>query len=336
MAQAWMIRAGKGGRYLEDFKNANRIAIGWNDMGDLSAYPTDADLRSAYIDHYGNAKPGRTAMAVATIRKFRDEISPGDTVVSYATERREYLIGRVTGTYEHLSPEEEVGTFAHTHRVEWLGTVSRDLLSQIARYSLGSIQTMFSISEEVLQELTTVLEGGAPKAMQSDDEEPVPDSEGELLREEVITKGHELIKDKIQALSPDDMEQLTAALLRAMGYKTRVSPKGPDRGIDVQASPDGLGLTQPRIKAEVKHRSDTIGSNPIRSFIGALRDGDNGLFVSTGGFTREARYEAERATIPVMLIDIDDLAELIVTHYATFDLEGQTLLPLVRVYWPAD
>ena len=62
--------------------------------------------------------------------------------------------------------------------------------------------------------------------------------------------------------------RLIAALLRAMGFKARVTPKGPDRGRDVIASPDGLGLQQPRIVAEVKHRPrESMGSNPVRSFI---------------------------------------------------------------------
>lgn len=56
--------------------------------------------------------------------------------------------------------------------------------------------------------------------------------------------------------------------------------------------------------------------------------------VSTGGFTREARYEAERATFPITLIDTDDLANLVVAHYESLDLDGWALLPLIRVYWP--
>jgi len=145
-----------------------------------------------------------------------------------------------------------------------------------------------------------------------------------------------LIKDKVAALLPEEMEELVASILRAMGYKAKVSPKGPDRGVDVIASPDGLGLTQPRIKAEVKHRDGSMGAPAIRGFIGALRDGDSGLFVSTGGFTREARYEADRSTFPLTLVDLDDLADLIVSHYESFDLEGRALVPLVRIYWPVD
>ncbi|HEV3137945.1 MAG TPA: restriction endonuclease, partial [Pirellulales bacterium] len=98
---------------------------------------------------------------------------------------------------------------------------------------------------------------------------------------------------------------------------------------------DGLGFQEPRIKVEVKHRPRTaIGAPDIRSFLGGLREGDRGLYVSTGGFTKDAGYEAERSTIPVTLLDLDDFVVSVVTHYETFDIEGRALLSLVRVYWP--
>jgi restriction system protein len=132
------------------------------------------------------------------------------------------------------------------------------------------------------------------------------------------------------------MEHLVAAVLRAIGYRARVTPQGPDRGVDVIASPDGSGLEAPRIKAEVKHRSKTpMGSQDVRSFIGGLREGDRGLYVSTGGFTKDARYEGDRSLTPVTLVTLEDLAVLIVTHYDQFDVDGRTLLPLVRIYMPA-
>ena len=47
-------------------------------------------------------------------------------------------------------------------------------------------------------------------------------------------------------------------MLKAMGYCARVTPKGPDGGRDVIASPDALGLESPRIVAEVKHRKGAM------------------------------------------------------------------------------
>jgi restriction system protein len=157
------------------------------------------------------------------------------------------------------------------------------------------------------------------------------------IRRDTIERSTEFIKDKILSLSPDEMEELVAAVLRAMGYRARVTPKGADRGLDVIASRDGLGLEEPRIKAEVKHKRKTpMGSQEIRSFLGGLRVGDRGVYVSTGGFSKDAKYEAERANIPITLVDLDDLARLVVDFYEAFDLDGRALIPLIRVYWVAE
>jgi restriction system protein len=73
-----------------------------------------------------------------------------------------------------------------------------------------------------------------------------------------------------------------------MGYKTLVSPAGADRGSDIIASPGGFGFEPPRIVIEVKHRTARMGSNDIRSFLGGRHKDDRGLYVSTGGFTKDA------------------------------------------------
>ena len=119
-----------------------------------------------------------------------------------------------------------------------------------------------------------------------------------------------------------------------MGYRTRVSGPGPDRGVDVFASPDGLGLVEPRIFVEVKHRAEAVGAPLIRAFLGGRSQGDRCLYVSTGGFTAEARYEADRSSIPLRLITISDLRELLVSYYENLDSESRTLIPLRKVFLP--
>lgn len=145
----------------------------------------------------------------------------------------------------------------------------------------------------------------------------------------------ERIKDRALSLGWDEMEQLVAGLLHSMGYHAEVTPKGPDGGRDVVASPDPLGLESPRIIAEVKHRKGPMGASQVRAFIGGLRAGDRGLYVSTGGFTKEARYEADRANVPVRLLDLDGLVKLYVGSYDKADEETRALLPLTRIWWPA-
>lgn len=329
MANAWMIRAGRGGMYSEDFEKGY-VAIGWGDLGDLNKYQSADKIREKYIECYGNDKPSRTANAVAMIIKFFNQIKKGDYLLSYNGETREYLFGVDKGEYSYQ--KDIVGSYPQLRKVDWLAKVSRDKLSQKARNTLGSVLTMFSVNVEIVEEIQAILSGTTNLPLQQ--EELVEDVAE--LKDETVERSHELIKDRIVSLSPDEMEDLTASILRSMGFKAKVSPKGPDRGVDVIASPDGLGLTRPRIKAEVKHRGGAMGSQAIRSFIGALREGDSGLFISTGGFSKEARYEAERSTFPLTLIDLNDLVDLIVSHYENFDLEGRALVPLVRIYWPVD
>lgn len=95
------------------------------------------------------------------------------------------------------------------------------------------------------------------------------------------------------------------------------------------------GLESPRIVAEVKHRKGAMGAPEVRSFIGGLRAGDRGLYVSTGGFTKEARYEADRANVPVRLLDLDGFVRHYVDVYDRADDETRSILPLTRIWWPA-
>src|SRR5690606_5679531 len=104
------------------------------------------------------------------------------------------------------------------------------------------------------------------------------------LRREVIEKAHEFIEDSIARLGPYPMQELVGRILSGMGYKTRVSPRGSDRGVDIFATRDGLGLQAPRIFVEVKHRVNSQISAPdVRAFLGGRQSGDRCLYVSTGG-----------------------------------------------------
>ena len=153
----------------------------------------------------------------------------------------------------------------------------------------------------------------------------------EDVLQEYISQAEQLIEDKIALL---DWQELVAGILRSMGYRTRVSEPGPDRGVDVSASPDGLGLMEPRIFVEVKHRGERVGAQLIRAFLGGRRQGDRCLYVSTGGFTTDARYEAERSSIPITLISMPELRELLVDYYEALDSVSRSLVPLRKLFLP--
>ncbi|RMG32622.1 MAG: hypothetical protein D6720_12955 [Gammaproteobacteria bacterium] len=65
-------------------------------------------------------------------------------------------------------------------------------------------------------------------------------------------------------------------------------------------------------------------------------DADFAIYARVLGATyKDARYEAERASIPVVLMDLDNVATEIQRHYDEMDMEAKRLIPLTKIYWPA-
>ena len=324
----WMVRAGEGAFLIDEFKTKNIVAIGWNDTGDLSDVSSPDKIKELYKKSYADEKDGKVNSSSGQISRFRFDLNKGDYATTYRPESRSYLVGEIISDYEF---DKKLCEYNHIHKVKWLGEVSRDKLSTSAKNSLGAISTLFKVSDEAKTEMLRILEGGAQIPQNNEQEK----AELATVKEDTVSRALEFIKDKIIALDWEEMQELVAGLLRAMGYKTMVSPKGSDRGRDIQASPDGLGLEEPRIVVEVKHRSGQMGSKEVRSFITGVGHGSKGLYVSTGGFSKEAKYEADRSTTPMTLIDIDLLVSLLVQYYDNLDSDTRSLIPLIKIYWPA-
>jgi restriction system protein len=293
------------------------------------------DFAAAVSRTYPAMRKAQAAASTGQPFRFVREIKVGDTVVTYGRSERSYLVGTAKAEYEYSPSVSEEQP--NIRRVLWRGHVARDDLSVTSRNSLGAIATLFQVPAEVATEIEQLLTGTKP-ALAHDTQMPLDGNADEQVNDlyrDVQGKGFEFIKDKVNLLDWEEMQELVAGLLRAMGYKTRISPSGSDRGKDIVASPDGLGFEDPRIVVEVKHRNSTMGSQDIRSFLGGRHENDKGLYVSTGGFTKDARYEAERGRIPVTLMDLDDLVKALLEHYEKMDIDMQRLIPLRKIYWPA-
>lgn len=329
---AWMIRAGRGGVYASDWLEHGVIGIGWDfDGADIAAMNRE-QIRAAYgLSHPGDSK-GKVAAGVGQVYRFAHDMTTDSTVVMYDPESRLYHLGVITGPCVAVCDMDGV---TYTRDVTWGETAPRDVLSPSSKNSLGGIQTIFAVSDEVMADLTNA---ARDKSVVASNDPAIDDNDATNDEETLAAtydNGIELIKDRVNQLDWEDMERLVAGLLKAMGYCARVMPKGPDGGRDVVASPDALGLESPRIVAEVKHRKGAMGAPAVRAFIGGLRAGDRGLYVSTGGFTKEARYEADRANIPMRLLDLDAFVRHYVEIYDKTDDDTRSILPLTRIWWPA-
>ncbi|PJJ96221.1 restriction endonuclease [Lysobacteraceae bacterium NML03-0222] len=330
MARMWMVR-GDGGRLYDAFHERGVAGIGWSGLAAQAIQGgTRKQLTALYQQLEPHAKPGRVVSGASQVWRFVNEIQKGDWVITYSPTNRLYAIGKVMADagYHAQWVDDDM---ALARQVQWQAQeLQRDDLSERSKNSLGSTLTVFEVPQEVATEILAALQG-KPMPMQDRAEEeaiadPLADIESQAL---------ERIKDQVNGLDWEDMQKLVAGILRAMGYKTEISPPGPDRGKDIVASPDGFGFEHPRIVVEVKHRKGQMGSQEIRSFLGGRHKDDRGLYVSTGGFTKDAQYEADRAAIPLQLWTLDRLVRALIEHYPATDAETKRIVPLKRLYWPA-
>ncbi|HVY47640.1 MAG TPA: restriction endonuclease [Minicystis sp.] len=332
----WMVRAGRGGEHVDEYLQHGVVAFGDDRLGKLPSTVTKEELLRLYAEKYPEEKEGSRASWASQLLRFITELKVGDDVLCFDRERRRYLLGRIKSDYVWIA--DAVPGKPHARRVEWTQEVPRDSLTASTRNTLGSVLTVFKLNAEAAKDLAShaVPLGAAAPPKEKPTPNEVEKNEETLgnISDETFGKADEFIEDQINTLDWKEMQELVAGILRAMGYRTTVSGAGPDRGVDVFASRDGLGLEEPRIFVEVKHRAKQIESKDVRAFVGGRRKGDKCLYVSTGGFSKDAYYEAERADVALTLVTLPRLRQLVVDFYEKLEPETRALVPLRRLYWP--
>lgn len=333
----WKITAGRGNAYVTDFLDNGVVAIGWSEAGDFTGTATKALLLARFAETWPEQTPRQLQVGAGQVWRFLREVEIGDYVLTYDPDGRLYHVGKITAAPEYAPALIE--RLPVIRRVAWAGAVSRDALSVPTRNTLGAIMTIFKLSGTAALEMLDQLNGRASPAQSASDSVllasgPAADADRADPFADLANVALERVKDRILSLEWDDMQELVAALLRALGYRTIVAPKGSDRGRDIIASRDGFGFERPRIVVEVKHRKGAMGAPEVRSFLSALHSEDRGLYVSTGGFSKEAHYQAEGAKSVTHLMSLDGLAKALIEQYGQLDERGRKLLPLTRLYWP--
>ena len=150
-------------------------------------------------------------------------------------------------------------------------------------------------------------------------------------------KAWDEIEKHLQGIGPYDLQEMVASLLKAMRYHIAwVSPPGKDKGIDILAFTDPLGTSAPRIKVQVKRHKEKVAVDGLRSFLAVLGDGDVGIFINIGGFTREAedlaRTQEKRR---ITLLDAEKFFDLWVENYKKLDEGASRRMPLRPIWFLA-
>lgn len=314
----WGIHSENDALFLEK----SVIAIGWNEMGDLSLIPPDREaFREKISAVYPAQKKGRIGIVTGMLYRFVYEMQIGDLVIFPSKIDRQINIGEILGEYQYV-PDSE--TYVQHRRVKWLKHLPRTAFSQGALYEVGSFMTLFSV-KNYAEEFLAALDKKTPKSLPVEDE-----SVGAAAAEIIENTKDFILKELSRQLKGYAFEEFVADLLRAMGYRTMLSPHGGDSGIDITAYKDEL---PPRILVQVKSQDGDIRETTIQSLKGAMREGDYGLFVTLSDYTKNAQRYLENTPI-IRGINGTGLVELILKYYRGLSERYQKMIPLQMVYIP--
>ena len=325
---AWIVRAGNNNELVDTFVGESLVAVGWSELGDLSECNSREEIKERYREVYEKRKTGRVNTDSGQLHTFVNRFEEGDRVLTYDKDAREYHAGTVAESYQ-FDPDGAPDEYPHSRPVDWEGdTLSRDSFTSSAQNTLGGALTVFSLGN-CHSQIENLLRGE-----EAEEEDEIEDNPPFI--QEVESRSEELISDIVADIDPLDLEELVAAVLRSIGYTAQTTGGGGDFGVDVVAHPDALGFEEPRIKAQVKHTKKSVGNEDIGRFLGTLSNGENGLYISTGGYTEPAKREAQTHGRNITLLDRDDFIDLLLEHYHGLEQEYQAMVPLKRVYVPTE
>jgi restriction system protein len=322
----WGIHGGKTGDADSLFLKKGFVAVGWDRMGDLGVLkPNREAFKAKVAAAYPDYKPGAIPTAAGQLYRFVHEMKVGDMIVYPSKHDRHVHIGRIEGTYKYDPSLEH--SYPSLRPVKWLRALPRTHFSQGALYEIGSAMSFFQVKTYV-DEFTTAVEGKVPAPPAKEDKTIA------IVAEEIEETTRDFVlKQLAQELKGHPLADFIAQLLGAMGYRTRVSPEGPDGGVDILAHKDELGFEAPIIKVQVKSGEGSVSDQIVSALYGKVQGNEFGLMVTLGSITAQAKAFA-RSKSNLRLIDGEELVELVLQHYDQFDSRYKGLIPLRRVYVP--
>ena len=150
----WIYAPGDGAMYWDEFYSAGIMGIGWDDIGDLSAYNTKSEMRQAMQEKIDPSRSFKND-AHATWQ-FVNEMKPGDII--FAKKGMHQVIGRgVVGSDYEFDPQRDhyknIRQVKWTHKGEWQhpGQAVMKTLTDITAYT-DYVEKLNSLFESEIED----------------------------------------------------------------------------------------------------------------------------------------------------------------------------------------
>jgi restriction system protein len=269
----WGIHGGRTGDADGLFLKGNCVAVGWTKVGSLAGIEPNRDAFKARVAAaYPDKKPGAIPVDAGQLFRFVHEIKKGDLVAYPSRADRQIHLGQVMGEYRY-DPKAS-SAYPNLRTVEWLRAIPRTRFSQGALYEIGSAMSLFLVKNYADEFRNAVEHSETPIVPLSEDKTVT------AVTEDIEQTAKDFVLKRLaQELKGHPFAEFVAHLLNTMGYQTRVSPEGPDGGIDIVAHKDELGFEPPIIKVQVKSGEGSIGDPVVSALYGKVAGSEYGLLL---------------------------------------------------------
>ena len=152
----WMVRAGEGAFLIDDFKELNIVAIGW-EVENLSGKNSD-EIKHIMRKKYPQVNNRSLGQNSSQVIKFVCDFEIGDYVISFNPKTQKYLIGKITSDYYYSHQlarknDESDEFYSHCRDVKWIGETKNEHLTENSLKPLKASLTIFNLNSSVKNEL---------------------------------------------------------------------------------------------------------------------------------------------------------------------------------------
>lgn len=235
----WKVAPGEKARLWDQCRAGGYIAIGWDELGDLSGI--DRDGFDERLDAALREHPGWKRRGVEQAWRFIN-IPIGAKIVANDGTRRVVGIGTVTGPYEYVDDGKE---FAHRLPVDW-----DDVRERVVEQP-GWMRTVIQLSPAIFSEVAAAPSPGQPVA-------PPPAPEADAAQRTDF-RG---IIDRLEAAKLQFPDELVASYLLALQAKRFV----------ILSGISGTGKTQLAVEVAKAFQPSGAVENPAASKIAEPED----------------------------------------------------------------
>lgn len=143
----WVCRTGKSSCFIDYYIETSKIYLPWEGFHfDLSPYSSMEEFRAIVAKEMNTDNRTSISNWAGQLRCFCIDMQKGDYVLLPHKNCKSYACAKIIDDYNFAEKNEK--ELYHSRKVELIGALHKDMLSQSMQYTLRAYRTVFRVKNE--------------------------------------------------------------------------------------------------------------------------------------------------------------------------------------------